>query len=106
MPFGKVGFSLAYKQAILKECIEHDTARYPKKNYNPCLGRKKLKKKKSKDHRESDEKLDERLRGNHFNAYWQICKKLGCPRTPKRMQALWDFDAQEALMEEAEEDGV
>ncbi len=106
VPFGKIGFSLSYKQAILKECIEHDTVRSPKKNYNPCLGRKRLIRKKSKDSRESDEKLDERLRGNHFNAYWQICKKLGCPRTPKRMQALWDSDDQEALMEEAEEDGV
>lgn len=86
VPFGKIGFSLAYKQAILEEFIEHDKEHYPNKVYSPCVGRRKIRKKKAKDSRENDEKLDDRLKGNHFNAYWQICKKLSCPRTPKILQ--------------------
>ncbi len=83
VPFGNIGFTLPHKQSILEEFIEQDKQNHPRKTYNPCLGRKKLKKQKQKDSRENSEKLDERLNGKHFNAYWQICKKLGCPRTRK-----------------------
>ena len=86
VPFGEIGFSLPHKQALLEEFIEQDKERYPNKTYKPCVGRKKVRKRKEKDKRESDEKLDDRLKGKHFNAYWQICKKLGCPRTPKILQ--------------------
>ena len=106
VPFGEIGFSMPHKQTILQEFIDQDKKNYPTKNYNPCVGRKKIRTKKPKDSRESDERLDDRLRGQHFNAYWQICKKLGCPRTPNSLQQLWDFDTHEALIEEAEEDDV
>lgn len=106
VPFGEIGFSMPHKQAILQEFIDYDQKNYPTKNYNPCVGRKKIRTKKPKDSREDDERLDERLRGQHFNAYWQICKKLGCPRTPNSLQLLLDFDKQEALTEEIEEDEV
>ncbi len=107
VPFGEIGFSLPHKQAILREFIEHDREHHPKKSYNPCVGRKQLRKRKPKDKRESDERLDDRLKGQHFNAYWQICKKLGCPRRPEMMQQeLWDFNKHEALLEEVEEDEV
>ena len=86
VPFGEIGFSLPHKQALLEEFIEQDKERYPNKTYKPCVGRKKVRKRKEKDKRESDQKLDDRLKGKHFNAYWQICKKLGCPRTPKILQ--------------------
>lgn len=108
VPFGEVGFSLPHKQAILKEFIEHDKEHYPRKGYNPCLGKRKLgnRKRKPKDNRESDDRLDLRLKGKHFNAYWQICKKLGCPRTPKILQQEgWQVDKQHAL-EEAVEDEI
>ena len=106
VPFGKIGFSMPHKQAILQEFIDHDQKNYPTKHYNPCVGRKKIRKQKPKDSRESDERLDERLRGQHFNAYWQICKKLGCPRTPNSLQQVLEFDKDEALTEEIEEDEV
>lgn len=108
VPFGEIGFSMPHKQAILQELIDHDQKNYPTKNYNPCVGTKRLgnRKRKPNDPRESDERLDERLRGQHFNAYWQICKKLGCPRTPNRLQQVLEFDKDEALTEEAEEDEV
>ena len=106
VPFGEIGFSMPHKQAILQEFIDHDKKNYPTKNYNPCVGRKKIRTKKPKDSREDDERLDDRLRGQHFNAYWQICKKLGCPRTPNSLQQVLDFDQHEALKEEIEEDEV
>ena len=107
VPFGKIGFSLPHKQTLLQEFIAHDKEHYPRKVYNPCLGRKKLgnRKRKSKDSRESDERLDDRLKGRHFNAYWQICKKLGCPRTPKILQQEgWRVDEQHALEEVVEDE--
>ena len=105
VPFGEIGFSLPHKQAILKEFIEHDKEHYPNKTYNPCVGKRKIRKRKSKDSRENHEKLDERLKGNHFNAYWQICKKLGCTRTPKILQQEeWQVDKQSALEEVAEDE--
>ena len=107
VPFGEIGFSLPHKQTILEEFIEHDEENYPTLDYSPCVGRKKLRTKKPKDKRENDERLDDRLKGKHFNAYWQICKKLGCPRTPSAIQGeLWEFDKREALEEVIEEDEV
>ena len=106
-PFGEIGFSLPHKQNILEEFIEHDEEHYPTLDYSPCVGRKKLRTKKPRDKRESDDRLDDRLKGKHFNAYWQICKKLGCPRTPSAIQGeLWEFDEHEALEEVIEEDEV
>lgn len=105
VPFGNIGFTLPHKQTILEEFIEQDKQTHPRKTYNPCLGRKQFKKRKQKDSRENSEKLDERLNGKHFNAYWQICKKLGCPRTPKILQQDgWQVDKQEALEEVAEDE--
>ena len=106
VPFGDIGFSLPHKQAILEEFVRHDREHYPGRNYAPCVGKKRVKTQKPKDNRENDKRVDERVRGQHFNGYWQICKKLGCPRTPKAMQKLWDFDEEEALLEEIEEDEV
>ena len=106
VPFGNIGFSLPHKQAILGEFIQPDKKNHPRKTYNPCLGRKKLRKHKPRDSRENSERLDNRLNGKHFNAYWQICKKLGCPRTPKILQQEgWQVDRQDAL-EEVTEDEV
>ena len=46
------------------------------------------------------------LKGQHFNAYWQICKKLGCPRTPKILeQEGWQVEKRHAL-EEVPEDEI
>ncbi len=86
VPFEIIGFSLPHKQTILEEFIKQDKKNYPNKSYSPCPGRRKLRKQKPKDSRENSDKLDDRLNGKHFNAYWQICKKLGCPRTSKIFQ--------------------
>ncbi|MDE0634427.1 MAG: hypothetical protein OXI43_01055 [Candidatus Poribacteria bacterium] len=103
VPFENIGFSLPHKQAILEEFIKQDRGNYPQKTYKPCPGRRKLRKRKPKDKREISEKLDERLNGKHFNAYWQICKKLGCPRTSKILQQKdWQRYMQNASEESVE----
>ena len=107
VPFGEIGFSLPHKQSILEEFIEYDKEHHSNQTYSPCLGKKNLTKFKAKDNRESDERLDDRLKGRHFNAYWQICKALGCPREPEAAQGeLWEFDEHQALEEVIEEDEV
>ena len=35
------------------------------------------------DDAENDERLDERLKGKHFDAYFQICRALGCQQLRK-----------------------
>jgi len=106
VPFGNIGFSLSHKQTILDEFIKQDKENYPDKTYNPCPGKRKLRKRKLKDEKEVSEKLDDRLNGKHFNAYWQICKKLGCPRTSKIFQqGDWQVDKEKTL-EEVPEDEV
>lgn len=107
VPFGEIGFSFPHKQTLLQEYIEHDKEHHSSKTYTPCIGRRALgnRKRKPKDDRENDDRLDEKLKGQHFNAYWQICKKLGCPRTPKLLQQDgWRVDEQNALEEVAEDE--
>jgi hypothetical protein len=44
-------------------------------------------------------KLDPRLVGHHFDAYWQICKALGCSRMPTDSNPI----GEEVAEQEAEE---
>ncbi|HGJ65492.1 TPA: hypothetical protein ENS27_08905 [bacterium] len=88
VPFAKIGFTFDHKQAILDELIEHDKDLSPNKKYYPCTGKKVIRRQKKRSEKENDDRLDERIRGCHFNSYWQICKKLGCLRTPKTLNHL------------------
>jgi hypothetical protein len=58
--FLKVGFSFQHKQETLKKFAEVDEMKFPQAKY--------------------EERLDSRLVGNHYDAYWQICRALGCAR--------------------------
>jgi len=105
VPFGKIGFSLKHKQEILDEFTESDMNHFPDRSYNHCIGKRKLKKRKQKDINEDSEHLDKRIKGHHFNAYWQICKKLGCARTPQiLLKRSLEFDKRKTLEEESDED--
>jgi len=82
-PFLKIGFTFKHKQTILEELANYNVQHYPSANYQPCPGMRRLRGKKPSDPDENNaEKLDPRLVGNHYDAYWQICKALGCPRLP------------------------
>ena len=81
--FLKVGFSFEHKQKILEELAEANRIESPQGGYESCPGMKRLRGTKPSDPDEKNaEKLDPRLVGRHFDAYWQICKALGCPRLP------------------------
>lgn len=81
--FLSVGFSFKHKQQILEEFAEADEANAPHASYDPCPGIRRVRGTKPSDAEENNAaRLDPRLVGEHFDAYWQICKALGCPRYP------------------------
>ena len=84
--FLAVGFHFENKQKALKELAEfNETSGLHKQS--GCPGARKLMRRKKKDKREKDsERLPDPILGKHFNAYWQICRALGCPRRPKQGQ--------------------
>jgi len=81
--FLKVGFFFDFKQVALESLAEANVRDFPGYETKPCPGRRKKRFTKPHHPLEScSEKLDPRLVGKHFNAYWEICKALGCKREP------------------------
>ena len=81
--FLEVGFGFNHKQTLLEEFVDADVRSGRAAECRVCPGRREVRGSKPADEDESNgAKLDERLVGNHFDAYWQICKALGCTRTP------------------------
>lgn len=86
--FLKVGFSFRHKQKILEELAEADLSLGKQTPNAPCPGERRAGKPKPVDSREKDEKkLPSSLVGKHFNAYWEICRALGCPKRPDALSA-------------------
>jgi hypothetical protein len=82
-PFLSIGFSFEHKQKILEEFVEWDDANTKDVGYDVCPGVRSIRKTKPHDQGENDsEHLAPDLLGKHFDAYWQICKALGCSRVP------------------------
>ena len=76
--FQSIGFHVDYKQTILDEF-----ANFNKDNYglaSPCNPNPEAHPNRRKpDHPEENSNLiPKRIRGRHFDAYWQICSALGC----------------------------
>jgi len=80
--FLAVGFHFYYKQQALEELAEKNVSRFT----NPvrgCPGERPPGPKKPPNSEENNaQKLDAGLIGKHFDAYWHICKALGCRRRP------------------------
>jgi len=92
IPFLKIGFNFRHKQRVLEELADYDRQHFPDARYTPCPGERDVKRRKPSDTRESDSNyLPELLCGKHFDAYWQICRVLGCTRRPAQR----DIDYQE-----------
>ena len=69
---------MQHKQQILEEL-----GSFNKKNFGKtmeCSPPKRIDEEKFKHPSEKSEKLPNQLRGKHYDAYWQICANLGCPR--------------------------
>lgn len=80
-PFLNIGFTFEHKQKLLEEFAKSDSKTYRLVHYEPCPGSRKLRGSKPRSIDEDHaEKFDARLAGNHYNAYWQICRALGCTR--------------------------
>ncbi|MHB8755247.1 MAG: hypothetical protein ACYC92_09875 [Candidatus Acidiferrales bacterium] len=76
--FLPVGFHFPFKQRILESMAEinRNQDHGPIHECNPLARHRTKKKAKHRGERSKD--LPEALRGKHFNAYFQICKALGC----------------------------
>jgi len=76
-----VGFHVTYKDEILKELAHANSGSKPTPFCNPNRSIRRLTKK-PRHSEEKSEKLPAALR-RHFNAYWQVCLKLGCSQCRK-----------------------
>lgn len=82
--FEKVGFFFPFKQTALKELADANR-RMGGTAQSACPGRRRLahSRRKPADPEEGNvSRLDAALVGKHCDAYWQICKELGCTREP------------------------
>jgi len=78
-----IGFSFDHKQRILEELAAINAKRVPYVEPRPCPGVRAAHGKKPKNDEESNSgRLDPRLVGEHFDGYWEICKRLGCNKVP------------------------
>lgn len=82
-PFQKIGSTFDHKRQVLKILVEQDNARPQRANlYSPCPGRRRNRGAKDSHPDEKSEKLPANVR-KHFDAYWQICKAMGCKIEPE-----------------------
>ncbi|HEV2380634.1 MAG TPA: hypothetical protein VG206_12670 [Terriglobia bacterium] len=87
--FMPVGFRFAFKQQILQEMASHNEGQGGSRRAacNPLA--KHRVRPKTKHPEEKSKRLPEALRRKHFNAYFQICKALGCSQgTPSNQLVL------------------
>jgi hypothetical protein len=78
--FEVIGFRVAHKNEILKEMADFNRSKYPNRKPKLCSPPKQIRKQKVSHPEEQSNRLPEKLRGKHSDAYWQICKELGCVR--------------------------
>ncbi|GIV07054.1 MAG: hypothetical protein KatS3mg017_0256 [Fimbriimonadales bacterium] len=96
-PFLKIGFTFRHKQKVLEELAAQDNQNFPQVAYSFCPGERRLSRPKPENERENDaDRLPPEIVGKHFDAYWQICRALGCPRRPAA--------SEQALLEEVSDD--
>lgn len=81
--FLTIGFTFSFKQEVLLELAALNSAR----SYvptSPCPGERTLRRRrKHKSQAERDSRhLPPELLNRHFDAYWEVCRALGCPRRP------------------------
>jgi hypothetical protein len=77
--FGKIGFTIDFKNEILEELANANISNFGFKQPSFCnpMNKKILKQRIYTDSVNSSN-IHESIRGQHFNAFWQICTSLGC----------------------------
>ena len=84
--FMRVGFYISYKGEILEELGDYNKKNFPKRSAEFCPGPKRITDKKPQHPGENDPQLPDRIRGKHFDSYWQICEVMGCPKFRGRVK--------------------
>ncbi|MBS7269701.1 MAG: hypothetical protein KIH10_12790 [Candidatus Freyarchaeota archaeon] len=79
--FLKIGFYIRHKQEILEELAQYNKEKFSESNF--CSPPKTRIREKQNHPEEESDKLPQRIRGKHYDAYWQICCDLGCVRCEK-----------------------
>jgi hypothetical protein len=80
--FLPVGFYFDYKQRVLEELAKENAKRFAS-HVRGCPGERAIKGHKARHPEEKNaERLPKELVGKHFDAYWQICRELGCTMRP------------------------
>jgi len=83
--FKKVGFNFPHKQKVFEELVEHnENIGFP--TPEKCLPPYKIgpNQFKIKHKGENEKRLPSELKGKHFDAYWQVCWKLGCSQIERQ----------------------
>jgi hypothetical protein len=76
--FEKIGFYMSHKQEILEELATYNREKgFDKAKF--CNPPKRIRRK-PKHPSEKSKKLPQKIRGKHFDSYWQICADVGCVR--------------------------
>lgn len=80
--FVSIGFYFDFKQLALQDLADVNRHRFPRA-VKGCPGKRRIQERKPVNPEEQNtNRLPAELTGRHFDAYWQICKALGCPRIP------------------------
>lgn len=75
--FLKVGFYVEHKQAVLELLVNENKQNSKDSIGSFCRGYSRLRTK-AKHPLEKESRLPPKIRGKHFDAYWQICAACGC----------------------------
>ncbi len=94
----RIGFTFRHKQFLLEELAAINQEKFANVRTGFCPGVRVLKRQKPISAKEQSEYLPPSLRGNHYDAYWQICRALGCTRYLVDTQ-----EAQEEVFETGDE---
>jgi len=81
--FIKLGFYIDHKQAALKILAE-ENGKFNPKHGDFCKGSRKRYLKKALSSLENDPRIPEKIRGKHFNVYWEICAEFGCKKAKSK----------------------
>lgn len=86
--FELVGYYFRYKQDVFEELLRQnkETGDHINRPCNPKAKTVAPRGRKPQHHDEKDERLPPGIRGRHFDAYFKICKRLGCLQGKKSPQ--------------------
>lgn len=84
--FLRVGFGIPFKQEVLEHLAKMDQQSGVRCQQDPCPGERRRRGRKPRSGEEQSMQLPPAIRGKHFNAYWQICRRVGCKRRPAQVR--------------------